>query len=154
MFKTAEDFGGYWLKAIKDFKGHEGEPLFQANVYLNNRKIGFFSEDGWGGPAQLQDFSKGDEEALTTYAMELAGDKAWAESYHTFLAGIAEAIDRRKYYMKKCRSHCLYRLKIDVETEFRTLTAKWKGNEDHIREYLDKTYGVGTYIVIDEELKK
>lgn len=51
VMKTAEDFGGYWLKGVKEYKGHEGEPLFQGNVYLNNKKIGFFCHGrlGWPG---------------------------------------------------------------------------------------------------------
>lgn len=36
------------LKNIKEFKGHEGEPCFQANIYLNNKKIGWYSDDSWG----------------------------------------------------------------------------------------------------------
>ena len=41
---------GICVKGIKDFKGHEGEPLCQGNLYLNNKKIGFWSQDSWGGP--------------------------------------------------------------------------------------------------------
>ena len=40
---------GFQLKAIKSFRGHEGEPLKQANLYFNNKKVGFVSEDGHGG---------------------------------------------------------------------------------------------------------
>lgn len=38
------------LKNIRDFKGHDGEPLVQGDVYYKNKKIGFYSQDGWGGP--------------------------------------------------------------------------------------------------------
>lgn len=41
---------GITVKGIKKFKGHEGEPLYQGNVYLGNKKIGFWSQDSWGGP--------------------------------------------------------------------------------------------------------
>lgn len=41
---------GISVKALKTFRGHEGEPLYQGNLYLNNKKIGFWSQDGWGGP--------------------------------------------------------------------------------------------------------
>ena len=40
---------GFQLKAIKKFRGHEGEPLRQANLYFNNKKVGFVSEDAHGG---------------------------------------------------------------------------------------------------------
>lgn len=41
------------LKAIKTFRGHEGEELVQANVYFKNKKVGFYSDGDWGGPATL-----------------------------------------------------------------------------------------------------
>jgi len=41
---------GITVKAIKEFRGHEGEPLYQGNVYLGNKKIGWWSQDSWGGP--------------------------------------------------------------------------------------------------------
>ena len=41
---------GITVKALKKFKGHEGEPLYQGNVYLGNKKIGWWSQDSWGGP--------------------------------------------------------------------------------------------------------
>lgn len=41
---------GISIKGRKNFLGHEGEPLCQGNVYLNNKKLGFWSQDSWGGP--------------------------------------------------------------------------------------------------------
>lgn len=41
---------GITVKALKKFRGHEGETLYQGNVYLGNKKIGFWSQDSWGGP--------------------------------------------------------------------------------------------------------
>ena len=41
---------GITVKGLKKFRGHEGEPLYQGNVYLNNKKIGWWSQDSWGGP--------------------------------------------------------------------------------------------------------
>ena len=40
---------GITVKALKEFRGHEGEPLFQGNLYLGNKKIGFWSQDSHGG---------------------------------------------------------------------------------------------------------
>lgn len=39
---------GVTVKALKTFYGHEGEPLFQGNLYLENKKIGFWSQDARG----------------------------------------------------------------------------------------------------------
>lgn len=41
---------GIELKNIKKFRGHEGEELMQGNIYYNNKKVGFYSQDSWGGP--------------------------------------------------------------------------------------------------------
>ena len=35
---------GITLKAVKRFRGHDGEPCYQGNVYIGTKKIGF-----WGG---------------------------------------------------------------------------------------------------------
>ena len=39
---------GVTVKALKTFYGHEGEPVFQGNLYLGNKKIGFWSQDARG----------------------------------------------------------------------------------------------------------
>lgn len=41
---------GISVKSVQKFLGHEGEPLFQGNLYLNGKKIGFWSQDSHGGP--------------------------------------------------------------------------------------------------------
>lgn len=40
---------GISVKGMKKFFGHEGEPCFQGNLYLENKKIGTWSQDSWGG---------------------------------------------------------------------------------------------------------
>lgn len=40
---------GVELKAIKTFKGHEGETCYQGNLYLNGKRLGFWSQDSWSG---------------------------------------------------------------------------------------------------------
>lgn len=41
---------GIELRNIRDFRGHEGEPLTQGDVYYKGKKVGFYSQDSWGGP--------------------------------------------------------------------------------------------------------
>lgn len=74
-FKTADDFGGYWIKNIKWFKGHEGEDIFQCSVYKNGKRIGFFSQDSWGGSDKLTCQKKEDAEALCSFAKEFFNDQ-------------------------------------------------------------------------------
>lgn len=62
----------FQLKAVKTFRGHEGEPLRQANLYFNNKKAGFLSEDSYGGYPIIQ--------------IEAVYQQAWMDSiqsYHT-----------------------------------------------------------------------
>ena len=40
---------GITIKSLKKFKGHEGEPLAQGNIYYKGKKLGFWSQDSWGG---------------------------------------------------------------------------------------------------------
>ena len=40
---------GITVKAMKEFVGHEGY-CKQGNIYIDNKKQGFWSQDSWGGP--------------------------------------------------------------------------------------------------------
>ena len=67
---------GITVKAIKEFRGHDGEPLAQGNLYLNNKKIGFWSQDSWGGPDHFQLEPQYNERLLNDAVLSLNGDKA------------------------------------------------------------------------------
>ncbi len=43
---------GITLKSIKTFKDHEGCTIAQGNVYYKGKKLGFWSQDSWGGGDQ------------------------------------------------------------------------------------------------------
>lgn len=45
---------GFTLKAVKAFKGREGEPCFQGNIYLENKKVGWFSSSYTMGPMDIR----------------------------------------------------------------------------------------------------
>ncbi len=45
------------IKGLKTFADHEGCTIAQGNVYLNGRKLGFWTQDSWGGPDRY-DFDK------------------------------------------------------------------------------------------------
>lgn len=48
---------GIEIKGVKGYQGHEGY-CQQGNIYMDGKKIGFYSEDGWGGPPTLDVNSK------------------------------------------------------------------------------------------------
>ena len=41
---------GIELKNIKTFRGVEYPVNYQGNIYYNGKKLGFWSQDSWGGP--------------------------------------------------------------------------------------------------------
>lgn len=57
---------GVEVKALKSFVGREGECL-QGTVYLNGKKLGFWSQDSWGGPDQFDFDVKLLDEACQKY---------------------------------------------------------------------------------------
>jgi len=67
---------GISVKGMKNFKGHEGEPLSQGNVYLGNKKIGFWSQDSHGGPDSFILDPAYSETALNIKVKEINADKA------------------------------------------------------------------------------
>ena len=40
---------GIQIKSLSKFYGHEGEPLYQGNIYYKGKKLGFWSQDAHGG---------------------------------------------------------------------------------------------------------
>ncbi len=45
---------GIEIKTYTTFKGHDGQPLRQATVYMDGKNIGMISEDTWGGPMNIK----------------------------------------------------------------------------------------------------
>lgn len=69
---------GISVKGLKKFLGHEGEPLYQGNLYLNNKKIAFWSQDSHGGPDNFVfDGGYQQEKALNDIIKAMYPDKAY-----------------------------------------------------------------------------
>ena len=72
----------YTLKNIKTWKGHDGNEAYQASLYRNGKRIGRVTEDGWGGPLQV-DFNgagnnKVDNDALVESTLDwLEQNRGW-----------------------------------------------------------------------------
>ena len=67
---------GISVKKLTKFLGHEGEECFQGNLYLGNKKIGFWSQDSWGGPDNIIMDSGYSEKLLNEAIIKLNPDKA------------------------------------------------------------------------------
>lgn len=159
MFKTAANFGGFWIKSLKFYPGHEGENCAYGSLYRDGKRIGDFREDGWGGPMQVNIPDNADQKALDNYASSLP---KWETSTGTMLpmdaelviSEIAEAVERVNYFKRKTRKQTLFTVDGDGPETYRTLKAPYEGNEKAIKAHLDKTYGAGKYKIYNEELRK
>ena len=45
---------GLTLKSVTNFKGHAGEPCKQGAIYLNGKKVGYYSDDFNMGPSEIR----------------------------------------------------------------------------------------------------
>lgn len=61
---------GFELKAVKSFKDHDGYTIYQGNVYFKGKKLGFWSQDGWGGPDRYEFDERPYNEALVKVTVE------------------------------------------------------------------------------------
>lgn len=67
---------GISIKNKKNFKGHEGEPLCQADVYLGKTKIAWWTQDAHGGPDDFWFEDGFSERKLNDLIKNLNEDKA------------------------------------------------------------------------------
>lgn len=68
---------GITLKNIDGFLGHEGEPLFQGDLYVGNTKVAFWSQDDWGGIMDNLIMAPGySDDKLREQVIELNKEKA------------------------------------------------------------------------------
>lgn len=89
---------------VKTHRGHEGEPLRQGNIYIDNKKVGFYSDGDWGGPAEVHFDNAGAtamfEERMTAYYAENPSDFEGAE---WFFADVLELVELEKIYKKNAK---------------------------------------------------
>ena len=69
---------GFEIKGIKDFRGHDGMPLQQGNIYYNGKPVGFYSDDAWGGEPTVDFNGERDRQSKLNKAAQSA-----AEAYYT-----------------------------------------------------------------------
>lgn len=108
---------GVTIKAIKKFKGHEGEPLVQGNIYLNNKKLGFWSQDAWGGPDIFTGFAPNVLRPMAERYRDYSGKVE--EKYkgifdeELFLYKIAELAEAEKAFKKFWKQGFRSMIKVD-----------------------------------------
>ena len=68
---------GITVKAVKEFQGHEGESLYQGNLYLSGKRLGFWTQDAWSGPDRFNLGGKFSEKLLSEAVKKLNPDKVY-----------------------------------------------------------------------------
>ena len=99
---------GVTIKSLKRFRDHEGFGIYQGNVYYKGKKLGFWSEDSWGGE-DLFDF---DSSILDDEVERLKKSDWVVPEYRSLvndellLSAIVELIDIEKFYKKCAKNGC------------------------------------------------
>ena len=58
---------GLEIRNMKRFLGHEQEELYQGNIYYKGKKVGWYSDDAWGG-CSIIDVEKAHREIIENIA--------------------------------------------------------------------------------------
>ena len=58
----------YEIKGLKTFKGHEGEPCAQGNLYRDAKKVAEWGDDTWSGDMVYHFISKDEENKFAVFA--------------------------------------------------------------------------------------
>lgn len=145
------------VKNIKNFLGHEQEPLVQCDVCYQGKKVAFYSQDSWGGEDRLDfdydlPFEKRKElkdifeKSAKEYIQEridkgekvefYAEHKEWYNAT-TLILDIIELNDIAKYY-KKVEKQGKDNLLAYMKDELTMGYVSWKGNQIYTKDYVMK----------------
>lgn len=95
---------GISIKSLKMFHGHEGEELFQGNVYKDGKKLGFWSQDFSGGVCDNFDFDETPvaeaAEAYKNFSGKVEKDTKEYFDASFFMSELAELTDIEKEFKK------------------------------------------------------
>ena len=69
---------GISVKSLKTFKDHEGASIAQGNIYCDGKKVGFWSQDSWGGPDSFDGCGKIVSERAEKFAAGYPKDDKYA----------------------------------------------------------------------------
>jgi hypothetical protein len=90
---------GISIKNIKTFRGREYPTNYQGNIYYNGKKMGFWSQDDWGGPDRY-DF---DTTELNKVAKEYYGEDSIYD-LDCLIFEILRLVDYEKIYKKAVKA--------------------------------------------------
>lgn len=155
---------GVQIKSLKSFSGHDGELLYQGNVYLNGKLLGFWSQNYSGGV--IDDF--GFDESLLDNAvnkMKSIQTNVCSKEYYnatSFMCDLITLIEYEKDYKKEVKRHggkdvvvvfvtdnynCFYFTILDSNVQIMT-------NNDIFATYASTFEGISKQLFKNEEEKR
>ena len=96
------------IKSLKKFKDHEGININQGNVYYKNKKLGFWTQDSWGGPDHFgfnTDVLDGEFEKYRNSDMVEDRFREYIELGSLF-ASLVDLMEDEKLYKKWAKQGC------------------------------------------------
>jgi len=124
LIRTEKDFGGYWVKGVKEHRGHEGEPLVQCSVWKDGKKFALYSDGDWGGPATLEPFKpvhKGMVEDFQRYAKTKSDYKYEPES--DVIMSIVHAYEVNQKVKRICKTKTVFVTPASPPDSYRSVTS-------------------------------
>lgn len=90
---------GLSVKKVVNYKGHEGEPLTQCDVYYKGKKVGDFAMADFGGENRVN-VTKEVEELFSTYGCKPMDDGTVFYGIEWAIYDILELLDLEKAFKK------------------------------------------------------
>ena len=106
MIKTS--IKGFELRNVKHFLGHEQEDCYQGYIYYKGKKVGYYSDDSWGGSAIIDfdniEYDKLFRDKAKEYLEErYAKDKMLHDFYDMFFTDLLQLISAHNDFIKAKR---------------------------------------------------
>lgn len=90
---------GLSVKKVVNYRGHEGEPLSQCDVYFNGKKVGFFAMADFGGEDTV-DVNDDVKKLFSTYGCKPTDDGTVFYGVEWAIYDILELLDLEKAFKK------------------------------------------------------
>ena len=102
---------GLEIRNMRRFLGHEQEELYQGNIYYTGKKVGWYSDDAWGG-CSIIDVQKAHREIIENIAKVYLAKKYPKEEFlwsaDILLGEIIELTLNAKFFEKQQKTENKY----------------------------------------------
>lgn len=140
---------GVTLKSVKQFEGHEGEILYEGNIYVDNKKVGSFEDGDWGGPPTIE-FDTPEKKALFEVRMReyYNENPSNYEEEEFFIDEILQLVKLEGIFKKNSKKG------IPIVVRFKYRERKLEGEARYAPFKLDKIFGCHSEQALVELIKE